>query len=191
MSEHCKIDGRTVAKYLSNQFERPSSFDRTFRTALRLDGTPMADSFFKETMKQLNDFSLKNQNRLPGSFSQQKLNDLYLRLKVSGTSLSPAMSELLLFALSRQGMHQEVIDYCTAEGKEMSDVEKYYLAESLLKGKLRESTRVEAMTNSKIFADGKDLSACELTLKTKALFLDGSPKAAIDAFKHELAKREA
>lgn len=138
MSDHCKIDGRTVGKYLGNQFERPSSFDRTFRTALRLDGTPMAGPFFKEVMKQLNDYSLKNQNRLPGSFTKQKLNDLYLRLKLSGTSLSPAMSELLLVSLSRQGMHQEVIDYCTAEGKQMTDVEKYYLAESLLQGKLGE-----------------------------------------------------
>ena len=47
------------------------------------------------------------------------------------------------------------------------------------------------MKKGKIFADGKDLSACELTLKTKALFLDGSAKAAIDSFKEDLAKREA
>ena len=36
MSAHNGISGRTVAKYLGNQLGQASSFDRTFRTALRL-----------------------------------------------------------------------------------------------------------------------------------------------------------
>ena len=51
LSEHSKLHGRSVAKYLGNQLARSSSFDRTFRTALRVDGTPMADAFFKELMQ--------------------------------------------------------------------------------------------------------------------------------------------
>ena len=62
MSQYCKIDGKSAAKYLGNQFGSTKSFDRTFRTALRVDGTPMADSFFKELMGQLSAYSLKNQN---------------------------------------------------------------------------------------------------------------------------------
>lgn len=113
MTQNCRIGGNTVAKYLANQFERPSSFDRTFRTALRLDGTPMADSFFKEIMKRINGHSLSHKNRLPASFTQKRLHDLYLRLKLSKTELSPAMTELLLSSLSRSGMHKEVIDFCS------------------------------------------------------------------------------
>lgn len=178
MTDHCKVNGKTVAKYLGNQFERPSSFERTFKTALRIDGTPMADNFFKEMMKQINDYSLRNQNRLPESFSEKRLRDLYLRLQLSETSMSPAMTEMLLSSMSRQGMHKEVVDFCSKKGKSMTDIEKYYLAESILSGNPKDSTRVQAMANSKVFADGKDLSACELTLKTKAMFLDGSPEAA-------------
>jgi len=62
MTGNNNIGGRSVAQYLGNQFERASSFDRTFKTALRLEGTPMADSFFKELMQQLNAYSLSNAN---------------------------------------------------------------------------------------------------------------------------------
>ena len=175
MSGNCSLGGRSVAQYLGNQFERASSFDRTFRTALRIEGTPMADSFFKELMQQLNAYSLKNRNQLPSSFTKQNLSDLYLRLNLSGINLSPSMSELLLYSLNKKELHQEIVDYCTSSDMSNSDVEKYYLAESLLQGKVRDKTYSAALRNSKIFADTQNMSACQLTLKTKALFLDGSP----------------
>ena len=190
MSGNCHIGGRSVAVYLGNQFERASSFDRTFRTALRLEGTPMADSFFKEIIQQLNAYSLSNRNQLPRSFTGKNLTDLYLRLKLSGAQLSHPMSELLLYSLNKKEMHREIVDYCTAEERIKSDVEKYYLAESLLQGKIKDKSYSTALRKSKIFDSNENLSACQLTLKTKALFLDGSPQTAIDTFKKDLLKRE-
>lgn len=187
MSQYNKIEGKTVAKYLSNQFARTTSFDRTFRTALRVQGTPMADAFFSELMQQLNKYTLANGNQLPGSFTESKLSDLYLRLKLSEAELSPATSELLLFALNKKGMHKEIIDLCSDK---QSDIHKYYLAESLLQGKVSNKSYAEALNGSNAFSD-KDLSACQLTQKAKALFLDGSDQGAIDFFRAELAKRES
>ena len=115
MSEYSKLSGRSVAKYLGNQFGRTNSFDHTFRTALRVQGTAMEDAFFQEIMQQLNEYSLKNLNQLPGSFTEKNLSDLYLRLKLSGAELTPAMSDLLLFSLNRMGMHQEIVDFCSSE----------------------------------------------------------------------------
>ena len=115
MSEYSKLSGRSVAKYLGNQFARTNSFDHTFRTALRVQGTPMEDTFFQEIMQQLNEYSLKNLNQLPGSFTEKNLSDLYLRLKLSGAELTPAMSDLLLFSLNRKGMHREIVDFCSSE----------------------------------------------------------------------------
>ena len=40
-TEHSKIGGRSIARYLANQFDRGNSYDRTFRTALRVQGTSM------------------------------------------------------------------------------------------------------------------------------------------------------
>lgn len=87
-------------------------------------------------------------------------------------------------------MHREIVDYCTAEERIKSDVEKYYLAESLLQGKIKDKSYSTALRKSKIFDSNENLSACQLTLKTKALFLDGSPQTAIDTFKKDLLKRE-
>jgi len=69
MSDYNGISGNTVAKYLGNQFGRANSFDRTFRSALRVQGTPMADAFFTELMQHLNKYALANGNQLPSSFT--------------------------------------------------------------------------------------------------------------------------
>ena len=106
LTEHSKIDGQSLAKYLKNQFDRSSSFDRTFRTALRLQGTPLEKDFFTELMKELSGYTLQNMGKMPSSFTEKRLSDLYLRLKVSKTELSPAMSELLLYSLNKKKMHQ-------------------------------------------------------------------------------------
>ena len=60
MSLYSRLSGQSVAKYLGNQLSRSTSFDRTFKTALRLQGTSMAEAFFSEMMRELNSYSLKN-----------------------------------------------------------------------------------------------------------------------------------
>jgi len=185
-SKFNRINGSSVAKHIGNQMARSSSFDRTFRTALRLQNTAMADSFFDTMMQELSKYTLSNSNQLPRSFSTQKLGELYLRLKVSGTQMSPGLTELLLFALNKKGMHKEIIDLCSDKS---SDIHKYYLAESLLQGKVKGKSYYEALTSSSAFADDQE-SACQLTQKTKALLLDGSDQRAMELMRRELAKRE-
>ena len=120
MSPENGLSGRTVARYVGNQLSRPTSFDRTFKSALRLQGTPMADDFFAELMQQMSRYKMANNNQLPTSFTKQKLADLYVRVKLSGQSLSPAMSELLLFCLNAKGMNKEIVDMCSTE--EQTDI---------------------------------------------------------------------
>lgn len=110
-----------------------------------------------------------------------------MRLKLSGAELSPATSELLLYTLNKKGMHREIIDLCS---EKESEICKYYLAESLLQGsKVAGKSYSDALKASNAF-DNKDLSACQLTQRAKAMFLDGSDKGAIDFFRAELDKRE-
>ena len=93
--------------------------------------------------------------QLPSSFTEKRLEDLYLRLKVSGAELTPAMSELLLFTLNKKQMHEQIVDFCTSEGSESnkSDINKYYLAESLLQGNLKDKSFSEALKSSQVFGD--------------------------------------
>ena len=67
-----------------------------------MQGTPLEKDFFSELMQKLNAYSLKNRGKLPSSFTEKRLGDLYLRLKLSGVELSLAMSELLLFTLNKK-----------------------------------------------------------------------------------------
>ena len=71
-----------------------------------MQGTPLEKDFFPEIMQQLNAYALKNMNQLPSSFTEKRLGDLYLRLKLSEAEVSPAMGELLLFALNKKQMHE-------------------------------------------------------------------------------------
>ena len=87
-------------------------------------------------------------------------------------------------------MHEQIVDFCTRDGKSQSQINKYYLAESLLAGNLNNKTYSDALKSSQVFGDDKDLSACELTQRTKAMFLDRSDQQAIDFFRSELAKRD-
>ena len=114
---------------------------------------------------------------------------MFTRLTLSGAEPSAAMSELVLFALNKKGMHKEVIAMC-ADKEKASDIHKYYLAESIMSGRLSSKSFAEALGSTQVFKGGDDLSACELTQKTKAMFLDGSHQTAIDFFRSELSKRE-
>ena len=49
---------------------------------------------------------------MPKSFSDRAIKDLYLKIRSSEASLSPAASELLLFVLDQANMDLEVIDFC-------------------------------------------------------------------------------
>lgn len=74
-------------------------------------------------------------NKLPNSFTEKRLSDLYLRLKLSKAETSPAMDELLLFCLNKKRMHEQIVDFCSRDdikSKGASEITKYYLAESLL-----------------------------------------------------------
>lgn len=140
-TQHSKIGGRSIARYLANQFDKGNSYDRTFRTALRVQGTSIEKDFFSELMQQLNAYSLKNMGKLPSSFTEKKLGDLYLRLKLSDAELSSAMSELLLFTLNKKQMHEQIVDFSTRSSQaSTNEINKYYLAESLLQGNLRNKT---------------------------------------------------
>lgn len=79
--------------------------------------------------------------KLPSSFTEKKLGDLYLRLKLSDAELSSAMSELLLFTLNKKQMHEQIVDFSTRSSQApTNEINKYYLAESLLQGNLRNKT---------------------------------------------------
>lgn len=74
-------------------------------------------------------------------------------------------------------MHGQIVDLCsreesTAAAAASSEIYKYYLAESLLQGSPTKNTYAEALNSTQVFGKGKELSACEITQKTKALFLD-------------------
>ena len=99
------------------------------------------------------------------------------------------MSELLLYSLSVKGMHKEIINFCTEKGAPQSEIEKYYLSESLLQGTLKDKAYSEALRTCGVY-DGEEMSACQLAQKTKAMFLEGSNQAAVDFFRRELNKRE-
>ena len=74
---------------------------------------------------------MANGGKLPSSFTQKNLAELYLRLKLSGTKpKSASCVEMLLFCLNKAGLHKEVLDYC-ADSQSRSELERYYLAESL------------------------------------------------------------
>ena len=96
------------------------------------------------------------------------------------------MNELLLFCLNAKGMTKEILDVCNGQ---KSDIHRYHLAESLFAGNIHGKTYTDALIASQAFNDA-DLSACQLTQRTKALFLDGNDQGAIDYFRSELAKRE-
>ena len=96
------------------------------------------------------------------------------------------MSELLLFCLNAKGMTKEIVDVCSGQS---SDIHRYHLAESLFSGKVQGKSFTDALLASQAFDDA-DLSACQLTQRAKALFLDGNDQGAIDYFRSELDKRE-
>lgn len=151
LTEYSKLSGRAVAKYLGSNLERGQSFDMVFRTALKLDGTPLADEFFPELMQQLSAYSARNANKLPPAFTKTALQDLYLKLRSANTTLSPALSEVLLFALHRQALHTEAIDLCESAPTK-TDIHRHYLAESLLQSSLRGSTYEKAIESCDMFA---------------------------------------
>ena len=89
-----------------------------------------------------------------------------MRLKLSGADISPAMSELVLFAMNQRQMHQEIVDLCTGRDKDStSDIHKYYLAESILQGKTQKGSSdfAKALKATKLFGEKKELSPCEIT----------------------------
>ena len=193
MSENNHISGRVIAEYLGNQLENTSAFERLFKVALRLDRTTLSGEFFPELMHQLKEYQSKSQGQLPMSFTEKVMKDFYLKLRASKVDLSTDMSELLLFILSQNDMHYEVIDFCEHQKKLglQSDIHSYYLSESLFKLELNDGTYLEALEGSEMFHQtSDDTSACQLTQKTKAMFLDKGAEEAIKYFKEKLSARE-
>ena len=111
-----------------------------------------------------------------------------MRLKLSKTEMSPALTELLLYTFNKKGMHKEIIDLC--QDSQNSDIMKYYLAESVLQGQLKDKTYTEALRDCGVYTAESDLAPCQLTQRTKALFLEGSDKGAIDFLRSEIDRRE-
>lgn len=67
------------------------------------------------------------------------------------------------------------------------------MAEALFSGRVSAKSYSDALLSSQNFSsrDGaNDLSACQVTQRTKALFLDGQDQGAIDFLRAELTKRE-
>ncbi len=87
-----------------------------------------------------------------------------MRLRLSESDLSPALTELLLFSLNKKSLHKEIIDLCqSSEDKKggKSDILNYYLGESIMRGQLSGKTYTEALRDCGVYAsDGQDLSAC-------------------------------
>ena len=78
-----------------------------------------------------------------------------MRLKLSGSELSSPMNELILFTLNRKEMHKEIVDFVSQQ-KNNNDINKYYLAESLLQSKLKGKSYSEALNSSQVFSNELD-----------------------------------
>ena len=63
-------------------------------------------------IKTLRNYALKNDYRLPRSFTDHALNNLYLKIKMGSVEISPRLEELILFSMDKLGMDAEVVDLC-------------------------------------------------------------------------------
>ena len=97
---------------------------------------------------------------------------------------------MVLFSLSKAGMSEEIIDFCEQGAQVNCDIEKYYLAEALFGLDLERGQFENALNQSEIFNDDKATSACQLTQRTKALFLDAGAETAVRYFREHMKKRE-
>lgn len=132
---------------------------------------------------------------MPPSFGKEKLRELYLRLRATkmkrqDATFSADISELVLFLLSKAGMSEEIIDFCDQGAQVNSDIEKYYLAEALFGLDLERGNFENALNQSEIFSNDNLTSACQLTQRTKALFLDAGAETAVRYFREQMNKRE-
>ena len=71
LTQNTKISGKTLANYFTNHYDRASTFERVFKIALRADHTALGDEYMTETLKNLRNFALKNDGKLPRSFTKR------------------------------------------------------------------------------------------------------------------------
>ena len=99
----------------------------------------------------------------------------------------------MLFVLNQAGMDLEVIDFCEHQKQQgvTSDVLKFYLTESLFQLDLQKGSFQDTLSASEVFQDADELSPCQLTQMTKAIFLDQGSDKAINFFRDKMKQREA
>ena len=132
MTQNTKISAQTLAFYMKNNFDRHSAFEKIFKIALRAEGSVISDDYATEMIKQLRNYAIANDGRMPPSFNQSAMRRLYLNLKAKKVDVSPRLEELLLFTMDKLKMDAEVADLC--QGKEQqTDVHTYYMSEALLR----------------------------------------------------------
>ena len=114
LTSNTKLSGATVASYLRDNLDRPKTFERLFKIALRADGTPISDELCSGLIKSLRDYNLRNKGAMPRSFDKLSMSKLYLNLKSGQVEMSPKLEELVLFTMDKLGMDAEIFDHCDA-----------------------------------------------------------------------------
>ena len=110
-------------------------------------------------IKNLTNYSLKNQGRLPRSFTPSAVNGLYLKLKMGKVEISPRFEELLLFTMDKLGMDAEIVDLCDSQSQK-TDTHTYYISEALLRMKFKDKYYTEVLEGAEIIKDGDELTPC-------------------------------
>lgn len=91
--------------------------------------------------------------------------------------------------MDKLNLKAEVVDLCESHATK-SDVHTYYLGESLLKMKFKDKYYLDVLSAANVTTDGEDQSACQVTQKTKAMFIDSGADVAITYFKDQMKRRQ-
>ena len=78
-------------------------------------------------------------------------------------------------------MNDEIIDYCSFDTE--CPIKQFYMAEALMQMELQKGTSyTKVLQRAKVIPESGEITPCQLTQATKALFLDKGPKDAINFF---------
>ena len=132
--------------YLKNTFQNANSFERATRLALRYNDHPIEANQFVNTMiEELNIFKNKN-DRLPESFTEKAVRDLYLKLSSSSVELEQPTQEFVLYMLKNKGLYKEAFDFASQQKE--SELADYYKSEALLHMDLKKGQSYLAAVDS-------------------------------------------
>lgn len=192
------INHSDIVKYISNHFDRNTSFAQLSKVMLKLDlGSQPSQQYTAEAIQALKGYQATHK-RLPRSFSEDNVRRLYIQTKELNTPVSESTAEYLLFLFKSNGMAPESIDLCqnyhtmvkgysSQEDAKLSDIRNYYLSDSLLAFPQPGAGQTyHELLQQGVFQD-QGHGHAYLTAMTKAHFKDGSVDYALKFFQDGIA----